>query len=839
MRLLAVMQRDGSALRALPLGGEGVGYPLGQAVTGVAAIAGAVDQGAVESSNGPIVELELDSADNVRSVALLAPAGSVRAELFSLLVEHSIRSSFSADVLGETADLLVEDPVDDEALADRRDLPFVTIDNADSRDLDQALFVDEGPHDGYTVHYAIADAAHYVRPGSALLEEALRRGASYYLPGYCVPMLPRALSEGLVSLNPGVERRALIFAIQLDRMGRALSTGVVRAVICSRAKLAFDQVQRYYDAPESSPLRRAVFRRSIDLLRTVGELRIGLARARGVIGVSRRRVEVAVGDAGGKTLSLREELRADVERYNEQLSLLCNVEGARLLVAGGDSEQLQPVFRTHPAPEPGQLDELEATIRAVVAHHSLDPAVWRWHPQREDLASYLARLPRHAQTRRVRRAVERQILYANRASLYAPEAAPHHALAVASYARFSSPMREIAGIFTHKELLELLGMETPARSSEADEALRERVIGSANRARQLQRTLDKDVLGLAIAQHLRGDLQLVFEQRPRRSATVIGLRGSRLYVELDELPLELKVYTRDLVAHYGCDYQADAAGATLLPQLGEHDESQGPPPPRFAVGTAVAVRTVGFDEQRRRWQLIAEPLAHSTVTPELPTLAARAGYDRWSAIYDDEDNPLIALEEPQVNLLLGDVRGLRVIDVGCGTGRHALALAAAGASVTGLDGSPGMLRRAKGKRSDEPLQLLECDIQRGLPLCDGSFDRAVCSLVLEHVPDLRGLLAELRRVLRPQGWAVVSDLHPAMGLRGLQARFTDPATGRKVQVASAHHQLSDYVMGAQAAGMRIERMGEHIVDESLVARSPRAARYLGWPMLLTLRLRPA
>ena len=117
---------------------------------------------------------------------------------------------------------------------------------------------------------------------------------------------------------------------------------------------------------------------------------------------------------------------------------------------------------------------------------------------------------------------------------------------------------------------------------------------------------------------------------------------------------------------------------------------------------------------------------------DLPT---REGYDLWSQIYDDEDNPLIALETAWITRLLGDVRGLAIADVGCGTGRHALAMAAAGARVFGLDFSPGMLAKARAKPGAGAVRLVQHDLTTGLPFASGSVDRVTCCLVLEHVAE--------------------------------------------------------------------------------------------------------
>ena len=225
----------------------------------------------------------------------------------------------------------------------------------------------------------------------------------------------------------------------------------------------------------------------------------------------------------------------------------------------------------------------------------------------------------------------------------------------------------------------------------------------------------------------------------------------------------------------------------------------------------------------------------------LPTLGVREGYDRWAEFYDDDDNPLPVLEERHVPALIGDAAGLDVADVGCGTGRHAVRLAAAGARVTALDFSVRMLEAARRKPGAETIRFLVHDIAQTLPLPDAEFDRVLCCLVADHVADLRALFGELARICRPEPGAavVVSSVHPALMLRGVQARFRDPRTGARAQVESARHQISDYVTAAVRAGLAIEHVSEHAVDAALAAALPRAEKYLGWPMLFVMKASPA
>lgn len=218
-------------------------------------------------------------------------------------------------------------------------------------------------------------------------------------------------------------------------------------------------------------------------------------------------------------------------------------------------------------------------------------------------------------------------------------------------------------------------------------------------------------------------------------------------------------------------------------------------------------------------------------------LPTDVGYDRWAEIYDGELNPLTMIEQPKVIELMGEVGGMDVADVGCGTGRHTLRMAQAGAHVTAVDFSDGMLAKAEEKSGADVIRFVHHDLERPLPLLDASFDRVLCALVLDHVANLAGLFGEMCRICRPDGFITISVMHPAMMLAGTQARFVDEETGETFYPKSRPNQVSDYVMAALSSGLTIEHMSEHAVDETLIAQTPRAAKYEGWLLLLMMRLR--
>jgi ubiquinone/menaquinone biosynthesis C-methylase UbiE len=214
----------------------------------------------------------------------------------------------------------------------------------------------------------------------------------------------------------------------------------------------------------------------------------------------------------------------------------------------------------------------------------------------------------------------------------------------------------------------------------------------------------------------------------------------------------------------------------------------------------------------------------------------REGYDRWAEVYDSDGNPLLALEEPEVERLLGDVKGLRVADIATGTGRHAIRLADAGARVIALDFSCQMLTKAREKTGAGVVSFVIADCSQTLPLRSGAFDRVVCALLADHVPSLDSLMRELARVCSRDGFIVLTTVHPTMHLVGVRARFNDPQSGAKIYPRSHDHTISAFVMATERAELKFEEMTEHPISDNLARTHPRAAEAVGWPLLLAMKL---
>ncbi|MDP6358816.1 MAG: methyltransferase domain-containing protein [Planctomycetota bacterium] len=221
---------------------------------------------------------------------------------------------------------------------------------------------------------------------------------------------------------------------------------------------------------------------------------------------------------------------------------------------------------------------------------------------------------------------------------------------------------------------------------------------------------------------------------------------------------------------------------------------------------------------------LEDPPDEIAAHPELPGLE---GYARWADGYDcNEDNVVIAAEEEIIWKLIGPPRGLRVLDVGCGTGRHAIPLASQGAQVTGIEPTPEMLSLAREKAQALGLSVdFHSGNIEGLGSGPGEFDLVLCCLVLSHVEDISEAITNLSRHLGCGGRLIVSDFHPINLLLGSRTSFT--AEGKKFIVPNCLHLASDYFSAMISAGLRVTQFFE----EGQLERFP------GIPIVLIMEAR--
>ncbi len=205
---------------------------------------------------------------------------------------------------------------------------------------------------------------------------------------------------------------------------------------------------------------------------------------------------------------------------------------------------------------------------------------------------------------------------------------------------------------------------------------------------------------------------------------------------------------------------------------------------------------------------ISKSIGHSSPFEKINTFDVRKGYQHWAVTYDNSPNLLIEVEEPVIKSLLKKIPPGRVLDAGCGTGRYSKFLHSLDYSVTGIDISKDMLRKARA--SNKQINFIEGDLKT-LPIKDNSMDLAISALVLTHLPDIDIALAELARVVRVGGHIVISDIHPWLVALGGQADFYDKA-GQYGYVRNYIHWHSSYIKSFSKNSLKIIQCLEPTLD---------------------------
>lgn len=376
--------------------------------------------------HGRIVE-RLEKADDMASISLLA------------IHEHGLVTEFSPAALAEAA----AEPAPADGRADLRDVALVTIDGDDARDFDDAVWAEADAGGGWHAMVAIADVAHYVRPGSALDAAAFERGNSAYFPDRVVPMLPAALSEGWCSLVPGEDRPCLAAELWIDADGTLRRHRVRRALMRSSARLTYDQVQAARDGAADADIG-ALTEDVIAPLYGVFDALAAARRRRGVLELDMPERRVVLDDAGA-VAAIETRRRHDSHRLIEELMVTANVAAAETL----EQRRRPCMYRIHDAPPEEKLESLRTVLDGIGLKLARGQAVQ---------ASHFNRILAQVADTDDARLVHEMVLRTQAQAAYAPANIGHFGLALKRYAHFTSPIRRYADLLVHRALIDGLGL---------------------------------------------------------------------------------------------------------------------------------------------------------------------------------------------------------------------------------------------------------------------------------------------------------------------------------------------------------------------------------------------
>jgi ribonuclease R len=483
---------------------------------------------------------------------------------------------------------------DKEHRVDLRHLPFVTIDGEDARDFDDAVYCEKNSgrwklfSGGWKLYVAIADVSHYVKVGSALDEEAQKRGNSVYFPERVVPMLPEELSNGLCSLNPHVDRLAMVCEMNMSKSGELLDYQFYEAVIHSHARLTYNKVSYMLEQPKSSEGKalREEYQEVLPHLKQLYALYQALLAARherGAIDFETQETRIVFG-AGRKIAEIRPTQRNDAHKLIEECMLAANVATARFML----DHQMPSLYRVHDGPPAERVEKLKAFLGELgLALHK-----GKLGPVPKDYQKLLASIQGRPDFHLIQTVMLRSLSQA----VYSAENNGHFGLNYEAYTHFTSPIRRYPDLLVHRAIRSVIRSKREtkhvqragaasmpkARIYPYDEAALEKLGEQCSMTERRADEATRDVVNWLKCEFMQDRVGEIFE------GVITAATGFGIFVELKDIYVEGLVHVTALPADY---YHFDPVHHRLA---GERSGRS------FRLGDSVAVKVMRVDLDERK-----------------------------------------------------------------------------------------------------------------------------------------------------------------------------------------------------------------------------------------------
>ena len=376
-----------------------------------------------EFATGHIVQSMSDKADT----EIIIP---------QTILEFGLPYEFPDEVIQEAESFKEPSKKDIEGRIDLRDLPLVTIDGEDARDFDDAVYAEKRAGGGYRVVVAIADVSHYVRVGKPLDDEAQERGTSVYFPHFVLPMLPEALSNGLCSLNPHVDRLCMVCDLKLSRAGRVMSYEFYPSVMHSKARLTYTQVARYFEGQTDAIPNDKSVQKSLNTLFQLYQTLKDLRAKRHAMEFETVETYMTF-DALGGINEILPRTRNDAHKLIEECMLLANVAAAEYALAN----DIPMLYRVHEPPEFSRIQKVKDFVKLLGLPF----------PDQPTQADY-QRVIEATKDRIDAPSIHSVLLRSMMQAYYGAKNAGHFGLAYEAYTHFTSPIRRYPDLLLHRAL---------------------------------------------------------------------------------------------------------------------------------------------------------------------------------------------------------------------------------------------------------------------------------------------------------------------------------------------------------------------------------------------------
>jgi len=401
------------------------------------------------ATDGQMVRIELVQQPTIRHkpvgrvVEVLGDHMSPGMEIDVAIHAHGIPHVWPEPVL-EAIDGMSEEVAEKDKLGriDLRHLPLVTIDGEDSKDFDDAVFCEPTPK-GFRLLVAIADVSHYVRVGTPLDHEGLRRATSVYFPGQVVPMLPEILSNGLCSLNPDVDRLCLCTEMLINGQGRIIRSRFFEGVMRSHARLTYGEVASILvDRDEQARAKREAITGPLEALYDLYKVLRAERERRGAIDFDTIETRILFGEER-KIEAIVPYERNDAHKIIEECMIAANVAAGRFVAR----HKIPALYRIHDRPAGEKMTDMRAMLqeKGLVLGGGEKPGP-------EDFNRLLS----EAKSRPDFAAVQTILLRSLKQAVYSPENLGHFGLAHDHYAHFTSPIRRYPDLMVHRAIRHIL-----------------------------------------------------------------------------------------------------------------------------------------------------------------------------------------------------------------------------------------------------------------------------------------------------------------------------------------------------------------------------------------------
>jgi len=497
---------------------------------------------------------------------------------------HEIPHSWPEEVEKEIAKLKEEVPeAAKQGRVDLRQLPLVTIDGEDARDFDDAVYCEKKRGGGWRLWVAIADVSYYVRPGTALDDEAHQRGTSVYFPSQVVPMLPEILSNGLCSLNPQVDRLCMVCEMTISGAGKLTGFKHYEAVMNSHARLTYNKVWNILQGDAELCEQYASQVKHLQELHSMYEVLETAREQRGGISFESEEAKF-IFNAERRIERVERASRNDAHKLIEECMILANIASARFV----EKNDEPALFRDHDRPTEDSiksfrtvLNELGLSLRGGAKPHPVDYA---------DLLKQVADRPDAEM-------LQTMLLRSMKQAVYDPENRGHFGLALASYAHFTSPIRRYPDLLLHRAIKYLIakqngtvdGITTPTGGYHYD---MQQMLQLGQHCSMTERRADeatRDVADWLKCDFMQDQVGNVF------NGVISSVTGFGFFVRLSDLFIDGLVHVSSLDNDY---YRFDPIGQRLIGESGGRT---------YRLGDAVEVRVeaVHMDERKIDFALIS------------------------------------------------------------------------------------------------------------------------------------------------------------------------------------------------------------------------------------------